>query len=69
MASGDWQILLETGVQRDLAKLRKPSPVREARGVIDGLQFDPVPPSAVKLRHSAVAQPRRPRLFCLCQTL
>jgi mRNA-degrading endonuclease RelE of RelBE toxin-antitoxin system len=50
MASGDWQIILETRAGRDLGRLGNPSLIREAREVIDDLQFDPVPPGAVKMR-------------------
>ena len=49
MASGDWQIILESRAERDLAKLGNPSLIREACAVIDDLQFDPVPPGAVKM--------------------
>jgi hypothetical protein len=47
MASGEWEVLLESGAERDLGKLRNPALVREAREVIDDLRFDPLPPSAV----------------------
>ena len=50
MASSDWRIILETGAERDLGGLGNPSLVREAREVIDDLQFDPVPPGTVKMR-------------------
>jgi len=50
MASGDWQIILETRAERDLGRLGNPALIREAREVIDDLQFDPVPPGAVKMR-------------------
>ena len=50
MASGDWRILLEAGAARDLGKLGNRSLIREAREVIEDLQFDPVPPGAVKMR-------------------
>ena len=53
MASGDWQVLLETGAERDLGRLSNPSLVREAREVIDDVRFDPVPPSAVKMRRNS----------------
>jgi hypothetical protein len=42
MASGDWQIILETRAERDLGRLGNPALIREAREVIDDLQFDPV---------------------------
>lgn len=59
MASGDWQVMLETGAERDLGKLGNPSLIREAREAIDDLQFDPVPPGAVKLRrHNGVYRVR-----------
>ena len=50
MASGDWQILLETRAERDLGRLGNSSLVREAREMIDDLQFDPAPPGAEKMR-------------------
>lgn len=50
MASGDWQVILETGAERDLGRLPNPSLIREAREAIDDLRFDPVPPGAVKMR-------------------
>ena len=50
MASGDWRIILETRAERDLGRLGNPSLIREAREAIDDLQFDPVPPGAVKMR-------------------
>jgi mRNA-degrading endonuclease RelE of RelBE toxin-antitoxin system len=55
MASDDWQIVLESGAERDLGRLGNPSLVREAREVIDDLRFDPVPPSAVKMRRNSDA--------------
>lgn len=45
MASGDWQVILETEAERDLGKLGNPSLIREAREVIDDLEFDPAPPA------------------------
>jgi mRNA-degrading endonuclease RelE of RelBE toxin-antitoxin system len=50
MASADWRIILETGAERDLGKLGNPSLIREAREMIDDLEFDPAPPGAVKMR-------------------
>jgi mRNA-degrading endonuclease RelE of RelBE toxin-antitoxin system len=50
MASGDWRIILEERAERDLGRLGNPALIREARETIDDLQFDPVPPGAVKMR-------------------
>ena len=54
MASDDWQIVLEAVPERHLGKLENPSLIKEAREVIDDLQFDPVPPGAVKMIASPI---------------
>ena len=71
MAPGHWQIILETGAERDLGNLENAPLIKEAREAIDDLQFDPVPPGAVKFATLLSHNPAPGSFVCaiLCDTI